>query len=155
MRFAKFTVLATVVATSFAVMPQVFSADDLAAPQRQQQGQVAFVSGGVGADEAQAIKSMGSSYPLEMLFVTKGTPNAYLANVKVQVTDKSGNVVLDTTTQGPFLFAKMPPGRYSVSAESEGAVKRQNIQVTGARQRVMFMWNQATKQESGDIAARP
>ena len=149
MRVAKFTALATIVAAGLVVAPQSFSAGEIGSLQPQQQGPVSFVSGGVGDDEAQAIKSMAANYPVEMLFVAKGTPNQYLANVKVQITDKSGNVVLDTTTQGPFLFAKLPPGRYSVSAESEGGVKRQSIQVTGARQRVMLMWNQAGGDSAG------
>jgi hypothetical protein len=149
MRVAKFTALATIVAAGLGVAPQSFSADEIVSLQPQRQGPVSFVSGGVGDDEAQAIKSMAASYPVEMLFVAKSTPNQYLANVRVQVTDKSGNVVLDTTTRGPFLFAKLPPGRYSVSAESEGGVKRQNMQVTGARQRVTFMWDQGGGETAG------
>ena len=149
MKVAKLTALATIVAVALSVAPQSFSADEIVSLQPERQGQVSFVSGGVGDDEAQAIKSMAANYPVEMLFVAKGNPNQYLANVKVLVTDKSGNVVLDTTTRGPFLFAKLPPGRYSVSAEAEGGVKKQNIQVTGARQRVMLLWDRGGGETAG------
>ncbi|HEV2007521.1 MAG TPA: carboxypeptidase-like regulatory domain-containing protein [Burkholderiales bacterium] len=149
MKVAKLTALATIVAVALSVAPQSFSGDEIVSLQPERQGQVSFVSGGVGDDEAQAIKSMAANYPVEMLFVAKGNPNQYLANVKVLITDRTGNVVLDTTTRGPFLFAKLPPGRYSVSAEAEGGVKKQNIQVTGARQRVMLLWDRGGGETAG------
>lgn len=75
------------------------------------------------------------------MFSTKGSPNEYLADVKVQIKDKDGKIVHDAVTQGPFLLAKMPPGRYSVSADNDGTVKRQRIQITGAKpHRVVFLW---------------
>jgi hypothetical protein len=149
MRLAKFTVAATVAAAGLGFSAQSFSVDDIVSLQPERQGAVSFISGGVGDDEAQAIKSMAANYPVEMLFVARSTPNQYLANVKVQVTDKSGNVVLDTTTRGPFLYAKLPPGRYTVSAEAEGGLKKQNVQVTGARQRVMLVWDQGGGETAG------
>lgn len=149
MKVAKLTALAAIVAVALSVAPQSFSGDEIVSLQPERQGQVSFVSGGVGDDEAQAIKSMAANYPVEMLFVAKGNPNQYLANVKVLITDRTGNVVLDTTTRGPFLFAKLPPGRYSVSAEAEGGVKKQNIQVTGARQRVMLLWDRGGGETAG------
>ena len=149
MNVAKITAAAAIVAVGFGFSPLSFSAGDIVSLQPEQQGAVSFVSGGVGDDEAQAIKSMAANYPVEMLFVARSTPNQYLANVKVQVTDKGGNVVLDTTTRGPFLYAKLPPGRYTVSAEAEGGLKKQNIQVTGARQRVMLVWDQGGGETAG------
>jgi hypothetical protein len=70
------------------------------------------------------------------LFATKGSPNEYLADIKVEIKDKNGKLVLDAVVQGPFLLAKMPPGRYSVSADNDGVVKHQTIQVAGATNRI-------------------
>jgi hypothetical protein len=149
MKVAKLTAVATIAAAGLGISLQSIAAGDIVTLQPEQQGAVSFISGGVGDDEAQAIKSMAVNYPVEMLFVARSTPNQYLANVKVQVTDKSGSVVLDTTTRGPFLYAKLPPGRYTVTAEAEGGLKRQNIQVTGARQRVMLVWDQGGGETAG------
>ena len=115
----------------------------MAAPQVQQQGAVTFVSGGVGEDEVQEIKKLSPAYPLELLFVTKGNPQEYLADVKVQIKDKDGRIVLDAVSQGPFLLAKIPPGKYTISADHDGTVKRQIVQVAGAKtRRVVFVWDQ-------------
>ena len=107
----------------------------------EQNGPVAFVSGGVGEEERQEIGKLAPAYSLELLFATKGSPNEYLADIKVEIKDKNGNVMLDTVAQGPFLLAKMPPGRYSVNADNDGAVKQQTIQVAGNKpHRVVFIW---------------
>src|SRR5258705_9452352 len=106
MKIAKLTAVATIVAAGLGVSPQSISAGDIVSLQPEQQGAVSFISGGGGDDEAQAIKSMAANYPVEMLFVARSMPNQYLAKVKGQGTDKSGNVVLDTTTPGPFLYPK-------------------------------------------------
>ena len=46
-----------------------------------------------------------------------------------------------------ILLAKMPSGRYSISADSEGTTKRQSIQVAQSKgQRVVFIWNGAVDQ---------
>lgn len=142
MRFVKSTMYSALIATGLGAFPLASVADAMASLETQQQGPVSFVSGGVGEDERQEIKNLSPGYPLELLFVTKGSPNEYLADIKVQIKDKDGKVVLDTISQGPFLLAKMPPGKYSISADSEGTVKRQTIQVAGGKtQRVVFVWD--------------
>jgi len=138
MRSVKFAVQAAVIAAGLCVVPLSLAQDVTS------QGAVSFVSGGVGEDQSQTFKNMARDYPLELMFVTKGNPNRYLADVKVQIKDKSGNVVLDTTSNGPFLLAKLPPGRYSITADSEGVTKRQNVQVGGKSQRAVFVWDVPT-----------
>jgi hypothetical protein len=123
-------------------VPLLFSTTVLSAPEVQQQGAVSFVSGGVGETEMGEMKSMSARFPVELLFLAQSSPDRYLSQVKVQIKDNGGNVVLDTESQGPVLLAKMPSGRYSVSADSEGTTKRQTIQVTQSKgQRVVFIWN--------------
>lgn len=138
MRLVKLTPAVVVFAAGLGAAGGLSAADKLAAAQP---GSVSFVSGGVGDEDAQRMKQLRSEYPLELLFVTRGNPNQYLSAVKVQIVDKGGKAVLDTTSDGPFLLAKVPPGRYSISADNEGSVKRQTVQVGGGKtQRVMFVW---------------
>lgn len=141
MKLMKPAVCVTLLAIGSGVVSLSSSADALAALEVEQRGPVPFVSGGVGEEERQEIEKLSPGYSLELLFATKGSPNQYLADVKVQITDKDGKIVLDAVTQGPFLLAKMPPGRYSVSADNDGTIKRQRIQITGAKpHRVVFLW---------------
>lgn len=138
MQYARVTAVAAVVGAGLSFATALFAADASFEPQTQ--GSVSFVSGGVGLDESERMKQLASQYPLELLFVSKGNPNQYLNDVKVQIKDSAGKVVLDTTSRGPFLLAKLAPGRYTISAESEAGAKRQSVQVGTKKQRVMFMW---------------
>lgn len=138
MKILKLVPALVMLGATLGVAAQARAADS--SPQSEQQGSVSFLSGGVGDEDAQRIKAVRSQYPLELLFVTRGNPNQYLSDVKVQILDKSGKAVLDTVSNGPFLLAKVPPGRYTVVGDNQGSVKKQAVQVGGKTQRVMFVW---------------
>ena len=116
--------------------------DSTALPPEHVQGNARFVTGGVGEDEAAALKRAAAGYPLELQFVQKATPrDEYLADVKVTIRDRSRSVLLDTVSQGPFLLAKLPAGTYQIEAEYEGVVKRRTVAVrAGKHERAVFVW---------------
>lgn len=133
---------ATAVVVAMAFVTPVFGADPSALPAEVTQGNVRYVSGGVGEQAAAAFKQAAAKYPLELLFAQKASPNdVYLAGVKVTVRDRAGKVVLDAVADGPYLLATMPAGRYQVEADHEGVVKRQAVEiVSGKHQRLVFVW---------------
>jgi uncharacterized surface anchored protein len=81
---------------------------------------VESLSTGVSADE----RTPRKEYSLLLMFAeAKGS---YLANVTVEIKDAEGKIVLATTSAGPWLFAKLAPGSYTVvatraSGQSTGA----------------------------------
>ena len=111
-------------------------------PPEQTQGPVTYVSGGIGQDEAQAFAAAAMQYPLALEFSIKHTPRAeYTANVHVTVTDAQGQRVLDTRSDGPFLLAKLPAGRYIVTAERQQQPLTRTVHVaTHKPTHVMFLW---------------
>ncbi len=118
-------------------------ADMSSLPAPKAQGPVSYVSGGIGDDQADAFKQAAPSYPLELLFAQQGAPkDEYVADVKVTIRDNSGKVLLDTTTDGPFLLAKLPSGKYQIDADYAGRVKHQSVDIQGGRhQRKVFVWS--------------
>jgi len=66
------------------------------------------------------------------LMVTCATQNSgdYLADIKVNITDKSGTPVLETVTDGPILLVRLAPGQYSLSAESNGDTVNKKFSIT-------------------------
>jgi hypothetical protein len=111
-------------------------------PATHTQGEITYLSGGIGQTEADAIKHVARHYPLELEFLHKAKPkDEYLADVKVQIKDAHDRMVLDVTADGPFLLAKMPAGKYAVSAERNGKVEHREIEI-GAKEhrRVVFEW---------------
>ena len=117
---------------------------DVELPALQTQGDVTYMTGGVGDQEAAAMKRAQTHYPLSLEFVQHAKPrDQFKADIKVTMTDKSGNVVLDTTTDGPFLLANLPNGKYTVSAADESGksvVKHVTI-AAGKPEHVMLVWS--------------
>lgn len=108
----------------------------------QTQGEVTFVSGGVGGDERNAMQAIRAEYNLSLLFSVQGT-GEYLSNVKVNITDSSGNIFLETVSDGPMLFAKLKPGRYTVTASLDGQVAHKKATIVGSkRTSLSFIWSQ-------------
>lgn len=122
--------------------PLAFAALPSALPPEQTQGGVTYVSGGVGQEEAQAFEAAAAQYPLTLEFAIKHAPHAeYAADVHVVVTDAQGTRVLDTTSDGPFLLAKLPAGRYTVTAERHQQTLARTVHVaTHKPTHVMFLW---------------
>jgi hypothetical protein len=106
----------------------------------QMQGDVTFFSGGVGSDEQDAIKAVRDDYNLSLLFSAQGT-GEYLSDAKVNITDSSGNRVLDTVAKGPMLLAKLKPGNYTVTAELEGKVFHKKVKIgKKGKSALSFAW---------------
>lgn len=85
-----------------------------------------YLSGGIGLDRSRAIKDVMRDYPLVLTFVG---------------TTRSGNTVLDTTSDGPFMLASLPRGRYTVTASYGGKTEQHTVNVSTARHaRQTFTW---------------
>ncbi len=115
-----------------------------AMPATQTQGNIEYVTGGIGLDESESMKAAEKSYPLSLLFASHvGGQNDYAANVQVVITDAKGSTVLNTTSGGPYMLVKLPPGEYKVSATLNGAEQTRRVSVKGnGSAHAGFEWNE-------------
>jgi hypothetical protein len=113
-----------------------------ALPPVQTQGTVSYVTGGVGKDSAAAFQAASKDWPAMLEFVVKSKPrDDYLANVKVQVRDAKGHTLLEATSEGPFVLARLAPGTYDVKATFGGKTLDRKLHVqTGQHVREVFVW---------------
>src|SRR5262245_2798152 len=90
--------------------------------QEQSQGQVSYISGGIGSDEAEAMRKAAANYPLTLELATPqgGPRDAYVSNAQVDISDASGKPVLDMTSQGPLVLVNLPSGVYRVAVTWNG-----------------------------------
>ncbi|MDH6147722.1 MULTISPECIES: carboxypeptidase-like regulatory domain-containing protein [Paraburkholderia] len=111
-------------------------------PAVQHEGDVTFLSGGIGLGQSTAIKEVMPRYPLTLEFAGKAASgNQYLANIPVTLSDMHGNTILQTTAKGPFLLASLPHGRYSVSATYDGKTERRDVNVApSSHVHELFLW---------------
>jgi hypothetical protein len=117
-------------------------ADDVSLPPMQREGQVAYLSGGIGLDQSRAIKDAMHDYSLVLTFVgTTRNGNEYLSDVPVTITDVNGNTVLDANSDGPFMLASLPKGRYTVTASYKGKTEQRTVNIsTSQHVRQTFTW---------------
>jgi len=106
---------------------------------------IEYLSGGIGQDESEAIKTEGKKWPLTMEFYQMDGQHAvYTANAKILVTDAMGRKVLTVTSDGPFMLAKLPAKKYSIEATMGGvAIKKTAILHPQHMTKVTFLWKQA------------
>lgn len=108
--------------------------------QRQEQNGIAYLSGGIGEDEAKAIQQ-ASGYNLHMTF-SVGVENKYVPDVDVVIHNAQGQSVLTLTQAGPLVYVQLPPGKYAVVATRAGEERRDTTDVgTAAARNLVFHWS--------------
>ena len=116
-------------------------AEGIGLPQEHAQGNISYVSGGIGADEAEMMRQEAARYPLalEMATAVGGPRDAYISEARVDIRDANGNLVLSTTTEGPIMLLRLPSGTYTVNIDWHGTQKRKTVAVASdRRQHVML-----------------
>ena len=89
------------------------AAGALAIPQSYNYRGTPLLTGGVTEEERDLMRTEVGQYNLWLAFAEQDTGN-YVTGVKVSVIDDKGNAVVDTVADGPWLLARVPPGRYTV-----------------------------------------
>lgn len=108
-------------------------------PEAHQQGDITYISGGIGSDETDAIEAVKESYNLRVTSADK--TGHFRGDTEVVIRDMKQNVLLDVMTQGPLFYALLPNGRYIVEGISEDQSRKQTIRIaSGKATRVHFSW---------------
>ena len=128
-------------ATLLAVGLPAFAADE-ALPPAHTVGAVKYVTGGVGWRESQALLQDRDNHPLSVeLYQRDAGHDVYTAGAEVKVLNPQGSPVLQAASDGPFLLADLPPGRYTVVATPDGQTYRKAVVVhEGANARAVFVF---------------
>lgn len=83
------------------------------------QNGVRYTCGGVGSDEARAMKEQAARHNLMLTFASRS--GNYLSNVDVDIADAHGRTVLKTTCEGPIMLVDVPSGgRYRIHGALAG-----------------------------------
>lgn len=122
---------------------RVAQADTL--PPVQTRGDVQFVTGGIGKDEADAMRLAEAQYPLTLEFAASSdkpaaaAPAPYVSDALVDIRDAHGRDVLSARSAGPLVLISLPAGSYTIEAEWNGVRKKRTIALAeNKRQHVIF-----------------
>jgi hypothetical protein len=102
-----------------------------------------FICGGIGVDEAQAMKAQARDHSLMLTFAI--STGAYLADVAVRIRDSRGATIVDTQCDGPIMLVDLPPGgTYRITAEVNGQERQKTIATRGRSTQATFVWPAGT-----------
>ena len=108
-------------------------------PEAHQQGDITYISGGIGSDETDAIEAVRGDYNLNVTSADK--TGHFRGDTEIVISDMKHNVLLDVTAQGPLFYAELPKGRYIVEGISEDQSRKQTVRITDKKPvRVHFSW---------------
>lgn len=119
---------------------------DATLPPVQRAHGIEYLSGGIGKDESTAFQSAGRQWPLMLQFAVHGKQGGeYAANVSVLIRDRRGHEVLRAVADGPYLLARLAPGRYKVEARLAGKPLQHSVTVRADHPaRAVFLWPEGT-----------
>lgn len=107
-------------------------------PNIQQQGSFYYITGGIGAEETQAMKSERDSYNLQIMNADKS--GHFTANQHIRIIDKYGNVLINADSD-PLFYTNLPAGKYTVEASRADETKMNNITISGRETAaIRFVW---------------
>jgi len=100
---------------------------------------IKYMSGGFGYDERDALRKRGKNFSLKAMFSEKG--GDYMSNVQVQIQNAAGQNILQAVSDGPWFFAGLPAGRYTVIVEARGRTLSKTAHITRGTQKTLhFVW---------------
>lgn len=89
---------------------------------------VPHLSGGIGASEREQMEQVKAQYNLRLLFAAAGS-GAYLSHVRVTIQDAAGPTLLSTVTVGPWFYANLATGDYTLTVEYTGQAQTRQVRV--------------------------
>lgn len=112
------------------VMMSVLSACYAQLPKVQIQGDISYISGGIGEDETKAMQSESKNWPLSIEFSEYlVSQDLWVAHVYLRILDANGKAIFEAVVDGPIFLGKVPPGNYELLATYQGITKSRKIQI--------------------------
>lgn len=99
---------------------------DYVMPQPTQNGNITYITGGIGDEERNALQAVKNHYNLSIM--SAGVSGAFAGDTHIIIRDRAGNEVINTDA-GPLFYANLPAGQYVVESSSEGQTHSNKVTV--------------------------
>jgi hypothetical protein len=137
-RKAQSLILAGAVTAAFCV-PAVA---DLPVPRPVHQGDITYLTGGIGLGERHALEAQAHNYNFEITNANKA--GDFTNDTALVVEAGKGRDVLRVTGSGPLFYAKLPPGDYAIRATNGAQHQLRHAKVTAkGTTDLHLIWKQA------------
>lgn len=88
---------------------------------------IAYVTGGVGVEEAAAMRAVAARYSMRARFTANG--GEFVSDVDVRILTIDGRLIFTAISDGPYLYAQVPPGRYRLVAKLNGVERSRSVDI--------------------------
>ena len=112
-------------------------------PPSKMQGDLTFITGGIGSDESSAIFAAAKKWSLliEMSEIDGSGRGVWIAGIDIRVLNAKQQSILETVCDGPLMLLNAPPGQYTVEASYQGKLlKRSVVLKEGDPQKLTLFW---------------
>lgn len=104
----------------------------------QQQGNIAYITGGIGSTEANALAAVKQNY--NVYITSADVAGQYTGDFRVLITNVKHEQILDAQG-GPMIYAHLPEGHYRIIAYYGDQTKEHDlILAKNKTKRVHFSW---------------
>lgn len=101
---------------------------------------IPYATGGVGSDSREALSAKTGDFNLMVILALKD--GHYLGGGDIAVRNEKGETVLEVHARGPWTFAKLPPGKYTVEAKVRDTTRSKHVKVAkSGLTRVHLIWD--------------
>ena len=129
-------VLAGLLANCLVALP---AADSWSMGEGRAAGGEPYATGGVGDEERAALTRRRQEFNVWITTAAKQS-GAYLADVRIRVTDAANRQVLDNALDGPLMFIRLAPGQYTVEALLEQQKQQRAVTVGAQGHRELYFY---------------
>ncbi len=86
-----------------------------------------FLNGGISDEEVAELKARAHEFNVQVLLSAKN--GEYVSNVGLRILDAKGTPLVSIADAGPYVYAKLTPGTYTIETSGSGGNKSEKITV--------------------------
>ena len=98
-----------------------------------------YATGGVGEEERELLTQRRAEFSVWITTAAKQS-GAYLADVRVKVTDAANRQILETVLDGPLMLIRLAPGQYAIEASVEHQRQQRAVAVGAQGRREIYFY---------------
>lgn len=109
---------------------------------------ISYITGGISADEVDAIKPYLSQFNLRVIF-SEGSSGRSITDVNVNLYDTEGQLVFRLVGAQPQLLLNIPAGTYTILASYNGDKQRHKFSIGSAEhKKIILNWKNQVEEDA-------
>ena len=112
-------------------------------PNTQYANEIAYVAGGIGAEESAAIEVESKQWPLMLQFsqVDEKGWGVWISDIRVRIINSKNQEIFSAICDGPMMLINLTPGQYDVVGTFEGRAQKRSVLIqVNKPQKLSIFW---------------